>query len=491
MISFYLNGQPYHLDNLDPNLSILNWLRTNMRLTGTKEGCASGDCGACTVAIGSPHPDGTLHYTTTNSCISLIGSLHGKHLITVDALQQQPPHPVQSAMIEEHGAQCGFCTPGFIMSLFALHQNQQGQPASEKDLLETLSGNLCRCTGYRPILDAGRKAMVETWTPGAADPKTQESAHPLQAPDMAGKLTALANQPASIEADSGAWYQVPTDLNALRDLRRQWPESRLIAGSTDLALDITQQLKTLPQLISVERIPELLAIEDSADSLTIGAAATYESFRPALSRLWPAFDPMLSRLGSRQIRYRGTLGGNIGNASPIADMPPPLIALGATLLLDGPEGERSLPLEEFFLDYKVTDLQPGEFIRSVSLLRPGPNEHLFIYKVSKRLDDDISAVLGAFWLRLEQGAVTRCRLAWGGMAATPVRSPAAEQALTGKPWNEATIKTAGAALAGDFKPMSDARASADYRRQVAANLLRRAWLSTQTPAQPVTVTDYA
>ncbi len=487
MIEFYLNGQPQTVSQLDPNMSILDWLRTKMRLTGTKEGCASGDCGACTVVIGRVNAEGALSYEPINSCISLVGSLQGAHLITVDALQNQPVHPVQKTMMDCHGAQCGFCTPGFIMSLFALHQAQQGQAADDETLLEALSGNLCRCTGYRPIVDAGREAMVQTWSP-------DEHAPALDHPDITAHLSRIQNQTGTLEAsdpDSDAWYKAPSSLAELRNLVEQYPDARLVAGSTDLALEITQQLKTLPHLISLQQVSELHAISDQDDRLSIGSAVNYETLRPALDRYWPAFEPMLKRLGSLQIRHRGTLGGNIGNASPIADMPPPLIALGAELVLDGPQGERRLPLEAFFLDYRKTDLRPGEFIRAVDIPKPGPDDHLFIYKVSKRLDDDISAVLGAFHITLTDGRVQACRLAWGGMAATPARAPAAEAALLGQPWTQATLDNAAQALAGDFKPLSDVRASADYRQQVAGNLLRRAWLASQTNDQALPVTDYA
>ncbi|MGP9822394.1 xanthine dehydrogenase small subunit [Salinarimonas sp. NSM] len=509
MIEFYLNGQPRILENPDPNLSILEWLRTKMRLTGTKEGCASGDCGACTVVLGSPVTGRTgnakgMEYQAINSCITLVGSLHGKHLITVDALQEAPGHPVQQAMMEHHGAQCGFCTPGIVMSLFALHCHQQGEAADDHTLLEALSGNLCRCTGYRPIMAAGRDAMVQSWTPPAPDqPAPAGSRKSLLAPTLTDntitrELGDMARRHGSFSSPEGRRYDAPVSLQELRDLRRCYPQSRLVAGSTDLALDITQQLKQLDHLITLERVPELQTLSSAQDELVIGAAVVYEHFRKPLARLWPDFDVLLGRLGSLQIRNRGTLGGNIGNASPIGDMPPPLIALEATLVLDGPDGERRLAMEDFFLGYKKTDLRPGEFIRSVHVPAPRDNEQLYIYKVSKRLDDDISAVLGAFRLTLDGGKVTGCRLAFGGMAATPARARAAEAALLGQSWNEQALTRAIAALSTDFSPMSDVRASAGYRLQVAGNLLRRAYLASTTaghsPALMVTgfeVTSHA
>ncbi|MFC4260894.1 xanthine dehydrogenase small subunit [Marinobacter lacisalsi] len=487
MIEFLLNGRIEKVDQVDPNLSILEWLRTKMRLTGTKEGCASGDCGACTVITGTPDQQGKIWYEAINSCISLVGSLHGKELVTVDAFQQEPGHPVQRAMMEKHGAQCGFCTPGIVMSLIALHANKEGTDPNDDRLLEALSGNLCRCTGYRPIIDAGRQALVQEWTPGAEHP-----AAGLDGGQVNGVLTAIHQDSITLDVPDGPRYNAPVSLDELRALRREFPDSRLVAGSTDLALEITQQLKTLDHMISVERVEELRGCEQHGDELVIGAAATYQQFRGTLSELWPAFDPMLERLGSLQIRNRGTLGGNIANASPIGDMPPPLIALGATLVLDGPEGERQLPVEDFFHGYKQTDLKPGEFVHSVRVPVPRANEQLYIYKISKRLDDDISAVLGAFRLTVADGVVADCRLAFGGMAATPARAPKAEAALKGQPWNDDSVTAAITALANDFTPMTDVRASATYRQQVAGNLLRRALLASDAnTSETLMVTDYA
>lgn len=508
VIEFFLNGSPQKLDQIDPNLSILEWLRTDMRLTGTKEGCASGDCGACTVSIGVLDEEGTrLRYESVNGCIALIGSLHGKHLVTVDALtEDKSVHPVQKAMIECHGAQCGFCTPGFVMSLFTLHTERYAdpellkQPPSDHDILEALAGNLCRCTGYRPIVEAGRKACVESWVPsdtGAplSGPQSHRSGPDwLQHPDMVAALK-TSNEQASGLADQSRRCDAPQTLDELRRLRADFPEARLIAGGTDLALEITQQLKDLEHVIQLDRIDALKQHEIRDGALFLGAGMTYRQLNIVLPGYWPHFSTLLERLGSLQIRNRGTLGGNIGNASPIGDMPPALIALGAELELDSIDGVRTLPLEDFFLDYKKTALKPHEFVRGVRVPLPESDEHLLLYKISKRLDDDISAVLGAFWMKLDNGAVADCRLAFGGMAATPKRAPAAENALRGQPWAEAAAEAAAAALAQDFQPLSDVRASAGYRLNVAGNLLQRALLETTTTptptTYPLTVTDYA
>lgn len=502
MIEFYLNGQPQRLDAVDPNMSILTFLRTKMSLTGTKEGCASGDCGACTVAIGSldPQAPSRIRYDNVNSCIAVVGSLHGKHLVTVEALAGERPHPVQQAMVDHHAAQCGFCTPGIVMSLFTLHHaaHAQRQSPSEIQMLDALSGNLCRCTGYRPILAAGEAACRQdpATDSGAALPQADTSGW-LDNPAMCAELARIANAQAFLELREHGRYEAPQTLDELRRLRRDHPEARLIAGGTDLMLEVTQQLKQIAHLIDLTRIEALQQIETRPDGLHIGAAVTYRELEPILSERWPTVGALLKRLGSSQIRNRGTLGGNIGNASPIGDMPPILIALGAVLELDSTDGVRHLPIDDFFLDYKRTALKPHEFIRGVFIPDQDPAALLKVYKVSKRIDDDISAVLGAFSLTLNAGIVTDCRLAYGGMAAAPKRAHRAERVLIGRPWDEAAVADAIAALAEDFTPMSDVRASADYRRHVAGNLIRRAWLETapgQTRPAPtfsMTVFDYA
>lgn len=510
MIEFYLNGQHHTLEQADPNLSILDWLRTRKRLTGTKEGCASGDCGACTVSIGTPDQarSGQLRYESVNSCIAPVGSLHGKHLITVEALSEEPGHPVQKEMIECHGAQCGYCTPGIIMSLFSLHTEKSGSgaPTNDSELLEALSGNLCRCTGYRPIVEAGRKASVQAWTPGAdntqasqgavlSGPDAASGAPWLQSPEIVANLQKLQGTAGALQDSRGYRYDAPATLEALRALLQKSPEAKLVAGGTDLSLEITQQLKDLTHLIGLGGIQELQDIQENEDGIYIGGGATYTAVFHKLEERWPHFGPMLERLGSRQIRNRGTLGGNIGNASPIGDMPPPLIALGAEVELDSANGVRRLPLQDFFLDYKKTALEPGEFVRGVWIPAEKPDEQLLIYKISKRMDDDISAVLFALWVKYEGDVIKDCRLAFGGMAAIPKRATGAEDELKGQPWSEASVVKAIAALEQEMKPMSDVRGSAAYRLQIAGNLLRRAHIESTRDAtqtrQPLMVTDYA
>jgi xanthine dehydrogenase small subunit len=499
VIEFYLNGQPQKLDAVDPNMSVLAYLRTKMALTGTKEGCASGDCGACTVAIGSidpQHPD-ILRYDNINSCIAVVGSLHGKHLVTVDALKSEPPHPVQQAMVEHHAAQCGFCTPGIVMSLFTVHQSCQtnDQPPEMETLLDALSGNLCRCTGYRPILAAAATACL---------PDPSQHGNPIETDwlnnlAMRDELIRIARQHGSLNDEKNQRYESPKTLAELRALRTAHPDARLIAGGTDLMLEVTQQLNRFEHLIALEGVDELHQMEVRSDGLYLGAAMTYRALLPTLAGPWPTIGHLLKRLGSSQIRNRGTLGGNIGNASPIGDMPPILIALGAEVELDSADGLRRLPLQDFFLGYKRTALRAHEFIRGVFIPAHDDAAIFKVYKISKRFDDDISAVLGAFWVKQSNDRVIDCRLAYGGMAAIPKRATGAEQALMGRPWDETSVRAAVEALAQDFTPMSDVRASATYRTQIAGNLLWRAWLESRsdtdshpsTSTYPLTIFDYA
>lgn len=467
MIDFLLNGQPRHCE-ASPDTSVLELLRETLGQTGTKEGCASGDCGACTVAIGEAGPDGRVHYHSANACITPAHQLQGLSLVTVEGLARgEALHPAQAAMVACHASQCGFCTPGIVMSLFTLHEAQQQRPAplTPERLEAALGGNLCRCTGYRPIRDAAL-SMGE---------------HPYARPewlDLAVDATAPIQEPAAESA-----FVQPTTLDALVEERRRHPEAPIVAGGTDLWLEVTQRLRRFARLVDVTRVAELTTIEeatldDDREGWWIGGAVTYSRLEPLLEEHYPAFAHLLHRLGSAQVRNRGTLGGNIANASPIGDTPPVLLALGARLWLAGPgddEGiaERELPLDDFFLDYKKTSLREGEVIRALFLPRPEPGRHLRVWKLSKRREDDISAVLGAFSWRLEDGVLREVRLAFGGMAATPGRAAAAEAALEGQRPTVARFQAARAALQDDFQPMSDVRGSAHYRELSAANLLER------------------
>jgi xanthine dehydrogenase small subunit len=472
-IRFLLNGAPRAVDDVAPTTTVLEYLRGVERACGTKEGCAEGDCGACTVVLGEPTAAG-VRYRAINGCIAFMPQVDGKLLVTVEGLAEADAlHPVQDAMVACDGSQCGFCTPGFVMSLFAFQQG--GEPAGDEAIHEALAGNLCRCTGYRPIVAAARQVA------GAPDRKFA-----AQAPALQSGLAALPHDDLDIEQPDGRFF-APTSLDRLLALRAAHPDARLLAGGTDLALLVTKEYRALDTVIAVTRVPQLTRIVLSDTHLTLGAAATYTDALPQFERFWPSLALMVKRLGSRQIRNAGTVGGNIANASPIGDMPPALIALGATITLCSAETTRALPLEDFFLDYRKTALRPDEIVESIHIPLPRPDLLFRTDKIAKRWDQDISAVCGAYALTIADGRVAAARLAFGGMAATPKRATQAERALIGKPWSEATIEQAVAALDADFAPLSDWRASADYRRRVAGNLLRRLWLESARPELPLGV----
>ncbi|WP_346797964.1 xanthine dehydrogenase small subunit [Halomonas sp. Bachu 37] len=482
-IDFLLNGEARQCD-VSPDTSVLELLRDQLGYTGTKEGCASGDCGACTVAIGSTSPEGKVHYHSANGCITPAHQLQGRSLVSVEGLAQgQRLHPAQAAMVDCHGSQCGFCTPGIVMSLFTLHESHSRQPAplTPERLEAALGGNLCRCTGYRPIRDAALSmAEYATERPAWLDVAPKDAA-------SAGLASPATNT-------SSAFFQ-PRSLDELVQLRRDRPQARLVAGATDLWLESTQRLTILDQLIDVSRVEELLGIEETTHEdrpgWWIGAAVTYSRLQPLFEEHLPAFAHLLHRLGSAQVRNRGTLGGNIANASPIGDCPPVLLALGAKLQLASSQGTRIIELEEFFLDYKRTALGEDEVIASIFVPRLAANETLKVWKLSKRREDDISAVLGAFRYRHEDGALHAVRVAFGGMAAIPKRAMATERCLDGQPVSADVFSAAKRAMSEDFQPMSDVRGSAEYRNLAAANLLERLYLTLSTPDQEVMLHAYA
>ncbi|NWB26327.1 xanthine dehydrogenase small subunit [Pseudomonas gingeri] len=483
MIQFLLNQELRSEHALDPNLTVLDYLREHLGKPGTKEGCASGDCGACTVVVGELHTDdaGTerIRYRSLNSCLTFVSSLHGKQLISVEDLKHQGQlHSVQKAMVECHGSQCGFCTPGFVMSLFALQKNSEA-PDSHK-AHEALAGNLCRCTGYRPILAAAAQACRNK-------PADQFDAREAQ---TIARLKAIAPTETG-ELNSGdKRCLVPLTVADLAELYGSHPEARLLAGGTDLALEVTQFHRALPVMIYVGNVAELKRVETFDDRLEIGAATPLSDCYAALKAEYPDFGELLQRFASLQIRNQGTLGGNIGNASPIGDSPPLLIALNAQLVLRKGAQSRTLALEDYFIDYRVTARQESEFIEKIIVPRASAEQRFRAYKVSKRLDDDISAVCAAFNLRVENGVVADARIAFGGMAATPKRARACETALVGAAWNLASIERACRALTEDFTPLSDFRASKEYRLLSAQNLLRKYFIELQTPHIETRVTAY-
>ncbi|MBB1614287.1 xanthine dehydrogenase small subunit [Pseudomonas sp. UMC65] len=483
MIQFLLNQELRSEHALDPNLTVLNYLREHLGKPGTKEGCASGDCGACTVVVGELQTDAqggeSIRYRSLNSCLTFVSSLHGKHLISVEGLKHQGQlHSVQQAMVDCHGSQCGFCTPGFVMSLFALQKNSS-QPDANK-ALEALAGNLCRCTGYRPILAAAEQACCG----GQSDQFDARQAETIS------RLKAIAPKDTG-ELNSGdKRCLVPLTVADLADLYDAYPQARLLAGGTDLALEVTQFHRTLPVMIYVGNIAQMKRIEHFDDRLEIGAATALTDCYDALRAEYPDFGELLQRFASLQIRNQGTLGGNIGNASPIGDSPPLLIALGAQIVLCKGEVRRTLALEDYFIDYRVTARQESEFIEKIIVPRASAERLFRAYKVSKRLDDDISAVCAAFNLRIDNGVVSDARIAFGGMAAIPKRAKSCEAALIGAPWNQSSIERACAALAEDFTPLSDFRASKEYRLLSAQNLLRKYFIELHAPHIETRVTAY-
>jgi len=463
-IRFLLGDVPTEISGVDPTTTVLEWLRGPGGRCGTKEGCAEGDCGACTVVLAETDGAGGLAYRSVNSCIQFVGALDGAQLLTVEDLKRDGRlHPVQQAMLDAHGSQCGFCTPGFVMSLFQLYRTYDGkQPPSRETLDRALCGNLCRCTGYRPILDAA-VAMFGTPRPDAFDR------------DAAATATALA----ALKRKTGLAYEgrffAPRSLAELAAVLKAHPGARPLAGGTDLGLEVTKAHRYPETLVHLAHVAELRGIATTATHLEIGAAVTWSEAAPALVARFPALDEILARFAGPPVRNAGTVGGNVANASPIGDSPPVFLALDAELELFGPVGTRTLKFADFFLDYRKTALAPGEIVAKVRVPLPAPGLKLAAYKVSKRFDDDISAVCGVFALRFEGGRIVSARAAFGGMAAIPKRAPACEAALVGKAWTLAAAEAAGAALTADLAPIGDMRASAAYRAKVAANLLVRFW----------------
>ena len=481
-IRFYFRNAVHAVSDVAPTQTILQHLREDLRCTGTKEGCAEGDCGACTVVIGSLE-NGELELKAVNSCIQFTPTLDGKALFTVEDLQLPDGrlHPVQQALVECHGSQCGFCTPGFAMSLWGMYLKQEGQAPSRCQIDDALSGNLCRCTGYRPIIEAAGR-MVEL--PHAEFDRAA----------VAEALQSLQRSEGASYAFEGRSFHAPRTLDELVALRSAHPQALILAGSTDVGLWVTKQMRELNDILYIGNVDELKAVTESDGMLHIGAGVTLQDAYAAVCRHYPdELGEMWQRFASLPIRNAGTLGGNVANGSPIGDSMPWLIALGARLVLRGAQGERELALEDFYLGYQQKDLQADEFVAALRVPLAQAGVRFRTYKLAKRFDQDISAVCAAFALTLDGDVVKEARIAFGGMAATPKRAAQAEAVLTGRPWDEAALTEAMAALARDYAPLSDMRASSGYRMKTAQNLLRRFWLETRldNPLPPSAVNAFA
>ena len=488
-VRFVHQGRVHEVADLPPTTTVLQWLREHAHCTGTKEGCAEGDCGACTVVLArrDDSAPGGVALRNVNACIQFLPTLDGQAVITVEDVQPLNGgalHPCQQALVQCHGSQCGFCTPGFVMTLWHLYQQHEQAP-SRTDLADALSGNLCRCTGYRPILDAGRQMFDAPHAPADLAPLAQALAS-LAADD---DRTFVYEGPSLDAPGATQRFIAPATLGELAHWREALPQARLLAGSTDIGLWVNKHFRALDDILYLGRVRELQALtlegpDTAPTALHIGAGASLEDAWSRLSQHIPALRELWLRFASPPVRHAGTLGGNIANGSPIGDGAPVLLALGADLVLRRGAHRRTVALSSFYLDYMKNDLQPGEFIESMRVPLPGPHETMRAYKISKRRDSDISAVCAGLWLRLQGRTIVAARVALGGMAATARRAPAVESALVGRDWDEGTLRHAQAALAQEFKPLSDLRASADYRVRVAQGLLERWWLETR-PDQPL------
>ena len=480
-IRFLLNDEPVALADVKPDEMLLDFLRVRRSLRGTKEGCAEGDCGACTVLVGRQTSDG-LVYEGVNACIRFLGSLDGCHVVTVEHLAARDGslHPVQQAMVDHHGSQCGFCTPGIVMSLYGMWM--RNPTPSDAEIERALQGNLCRCTGYEPIIKAAR--AISNYGDAGRDPLALERASVLE------RLKALKDG-LRVEIGQGSERLiVPASVDDLAAVLEAEPNATVVAGSTDVGLWVTKQMRAISPVVFIGGLTELQTISESGGVINIGAGVNYTTARRELAERIPQMATLISRIGGDQVRNMGTIGGNVANGSPIGDTPPPLIALGATLTLRKGDVRRSIPMEDFFIDYGKQDRAKGEFVEAVHVPMPKPDALFAVHKLSKRQDEDITAALGAFHLVVKDGAVVSACIAYGGMAATPKRARNVEAVLIGKPWTQTTVEAAMQAYEQDYTPLSDMRASAEYRMLVAKNLLMRVYLESTGTTAPIRVSRY-
>jgi len=463
-IRFILDGEVVEVRGGDPTRTVLQYLREDLRRKGSKEGCREGDCGACTVVVAELVRDNEeVELKAINSCIQFLPTLDGKELITVESLAAGDElHPVQSALVANHGSQCGFCTPGFVMSLFALYETNQNPDRQEID--DALSGNLCRCTGYRPIIAAAR----EMYTAPRAISR-----------DRSAALVDIQRKQSLCIEHNGRRFFAPADADEFAALLVENPNATILAGGTDVGLWVSKQQRELATLIYTGRVVGLRDIKTSDSHIDIGAAATLTEAVPSIIAAYPGLDELFRRFASPPIRNAGTLGGNIANGSPIGDSMAALMVVGASLILRRADVEREVALNDFYHDYMVNDLQPGEFVSRIRIPLPSEGAEVRSHKWSKRFDQDISAICTAYRLVLDGGKVVSFRMACGGLAATVRRAKETEAAIAGRPWSEDTIEMACAALGKDFAPISDMRASADIRLLAVQNLLRRFYAETQ------------
>lgn len=502
-LRFILNGKAVEVTDIDPHTTLLDFVREHQRLTGTKEGCAEGDCGACTVVIGELTRDSAgrdrVSLTPINACIRLLPTLDGKAVFTVESLKAESGalHPTQQAMVDCHGSQCGFCTPGFVMALFALFKNEAAPTRAKA--CEAIAGNLCRCTGYRPILDAAQvmyqqasdasgscTTLMERWL---FEPATY-GAPPLPGEsELAVQLLGLRRvEPLQVTSPQGSFI-APHSIDDLSSAIIANPDAWILAGGTDIGLWVTKALQTNATIIYTGEVADLKRVDETDRGIRIGAAVPLEPAFRAMNRLYPELAHVWTRFASWPIRSSGTLGGNVANGSPIGDSMPALIAIGAEVVLRHGDRQRAIPLEDLYLDYKKQSREPGEWVEAIVVPKrnaPGVMK-IASYKNSKRNEQDISAVCAAMAIAVDRGVVSHCRIAYGGMAGTPKRAAHAEQTLLGKTWSEVSVRLAMDALTKDYSPMSDMRASASYRMQVAQNHLLRFWLESNGASEAVRV----